>query len=75
MISNEFIVAMDNDNTVSIFKTKVLCPQPEAPVKNEIEREVVHLPSVGLINESMGIKSPSVIKMQMKHEEPEEQKK
>jgi len=61
-MQNEFLVALDNDNTVSIFKGHIEKPDLPADQSNANEEKKeshVALPSVGIINESLGIKSPN----------------
>jgi len=57
------LIALDNDYTVSILKCHITKPPIEVDPDEENEskrlRDSLHLPSVGLINQSMGIKSPN----------------
>ena len=56
ILYREFLIAVDNDNTVSIIKTQIQFP------KLENDQPAENLPNVVVINTSMGIKSPNVIK-------------
>ena len=58
---NELLVALDNDNTVSIFKCHITKPEvvDQSTLGEEKKESHLSLPSVGPINESLGIKSPN----------------
>jgi hypothetical protein len=59
MQQNEYLVTLDNDNVISVLKATVIHPDEKSRGSEEDQGPVIHLPSVGIINESKSIKTPN----------------